>query len=52
MSRQHGNRGRGRMYPGLRPVTEDTRISISEELENFQRSHETSKPHLHWGHVL
>jgi hypothetical protein len=39
-----GRYGRGGMAPGMRPVDEDTRMSISEQLEHFQRSDETSTP--------
>ncbi|BDA50474.1 3'-5' RNA helicase YTHDC2 [Coccomyxa sp. Obi] len=37
-------RGRGRfgISPGLRPVSEQSRLSIAEQLEEFQRSDETS----------
>lgn len=34
-------RGRGRLAPGSRPVTESTRIDISAQIEAFQRSDET-----------
>jgi R3H domain len=46
-----GGRGRGRgrgrhlfgMAPGMRPVTEDTRISLEAQVEAFQASGEESK---------
>lgn len=38
-------RGRGRFgtSAGLRPVSEASRLSVSQQLDNFQRSDETSK---------
>ena len=45
MGRFGSSRGRGfpgRIAPGLRPVTETCRMSIAEQLEEFQKSDETS----------
>ena len=38
-----GGRGGGRLRPGQRPVTESTRLSITEQLELFQRSDATGE---------
>jgi hypothetical protein len=35
-----GGRGRGRLAPGMRPVEEHVRISISDQLADFQRGEE------------
>ena len=47
MAGPRGSRGRGRgrfgISSGLRPVSEESRIGIAEQLEGFQRSNETSK---------
>ena len=39
-------RGRGRfgISPGLRPISEESRLTIGQQLEEFQRSNETSNP--------
>ena len=56
-----GGRGRGggRLAPGLRPVSEDARISIADQLEGFQRSQDTGGScspfivlQVHFAHTL
>lgn len=36
-----GGRGRGRVANGQRPVSEDNRISIADQLAHFQAGEET-----------